>query len=378
MDNLKYNAMGVAEPQPLGSKSPASNPGVVYQPANQPTNPGALKVAPQAVRNIIYKAQDGGATNVGTQSDSPAVVNIDGVNIGGAAGILIYDKDYKTAAPLFATWNSAITYAKGDLVGFGHFNYVALKSSSNKQPDTNPTFWMTTSPIGLPSVILLETFASPTALTIQNRPDAASPITLAAITNNSSEAADALTLTGLNVVSTHFTQIATLVGADTGSGPGFTTFWMSDGASPNGALSGNTGDICFNGPNGALFYCISGTNWAQAVTSGGAISGQYASAEFDNGNVATTATINWNNGNVQYATMTADTTFTFSNPLSGGRYVLELAGAHTPTLPGAVRWSGGITPTPTATAGKKDIYNFVYSAKETLYDGIQSANFATT
>lgn len=261
MDNLKYNAMGVAEPQPLGSQSPASNPGVVYQPANKPTNPGALKVAVQAVRNIIYKAQDGGATNIGTQSDSPAVINIDGVNIGGAAGILIYDKDYKTAAPLFATWNSAITYAKGDLVGFGHFNYVALQSSSNKQPDTNPTFWMTTSPIGLPSVILLETFASPTALTIQNRPDASTPISLATITNNSSQAADALTLTGLNVVSTHFTQIASFIGADTGSGSGFTTFWMSDGASPSGALSGSQGDICYNGPSGQPFYCGGGTTW---------------------------------------------------------------------------------------------------------------------
>ena len=117
---------------------------------------------------------------------------------------------------------------------------------------------------------------------------------------------------------------------------------------------------------------IGSSNAAMAAT------GQYYSSEHDNGNVTTTATINWNNGNVQYVTMTGATTFTFSNPKAGGRYVLFVAGAFTPTFPGTVRWASSSTPTPTATSGKKDIYTFIYSGKESLYDGAINANFATT
>jgi hypothetical protein len=106
--------------------------------------------------------------------------------------------------------------------------------------------------------------------------------------------------------------------------------------------------------------------------------GLYFSSEFDNGSVTTTATINWANGNVQYVTLTGATTFTFSNPQAGMRCVLHVAGAYTPTFPAAVRWPAGTTPTATATAGHKDIYTFIYSGKESLYDGVQAANFATT
>ncbi len=109
-----------------------------------------------------------------------------------------------------------------------------------------------------------------------------------------------------------------------------------------------------------------------------AATGQYFSTEFDNGNVTGTATIDFNNGNVQYATMTGNVTLTFSNPKAGGRYVLQLAGAFTPTFPGTVRWSGGTTPTATVSAGHKDIYTFIYSGKESLYDGAANLNFATT
>lgn len=105
---------------------------------------------------------------------------------------------------------------------------------------------------------------------------------------------------------------------------------------------------------------------------------QYNAAEYDNGSVTGTATIDWSISNVQYITMTGNTTFTFTSPFSGMRCILQVAGAFTPTWPSTVRWPGGTTPTATATSGKKDIYSFVYSGKESLYDGVQSANFATT
>jgi hypothetical protein len=112
--------------------------------------------------------------------------------------------------------------------------------------------------------------------------------------------------------------------------------------------------------------------------SSGSLPGQYSSLEYDNGKATTTATINWSQGNVQYVTLTGNTTFTFRNAQPGMRAILQVAGGYTPTFPANVRWSGGTTPTATATAGHKDIYSFVYSGKESLYDGIQSSNFATT
>ncbi len=105
---------------------------------------------------------------------------------------------------------------------------------------------------------------------------------------------------------------------------------------------------------------------------------QYNAKEYDNGSVTGTATIDWSKSNVQYITLTGNTTFTFINPFPGMRCILQVAGAFTPTFPVIVRWSGGTTPTATASAGHKDIYSFIYSGKESLYDGIQSTNFATT
>lgn len=107
--------------------------------------------------------------------------------------------------------------------------------------------------------------------------------------------------------------------------------------------------------------------------------GQIVSTEYDNGSVTGTATIDLSKGNTQYITMTGNTTFTFTNPKSGGHYILHMAGAFTPTFPTTVRWNGaGSAPTPTATSGRKDIYGFIYSGKESLYDGQMVANYLTT
>lgn len=105
---------------------------------------------------------------------------------------------------------------------------------------------------------------------------------------------------------------------------------------------------------------------------------QYYAQEFDNGSVTTKATINWLNGNVQYITLTGNTTFKFINPKPGTRLILMVAGAFTPTWPSTVKWPGNTTPTPTASAGKKDIYGFIYSGKEALYNGAQAANYPTS
>lgn len=104
----------------------------------------------------------------------------------------------------------------------------------------------------------------------------------------------------------------------------------------------------------------------------------YYSNEFDNGTVTTAATIDWTKGNVQYVTLSGNTTFTFKGNFPGARCILHVAGAFTPTFPASVRWPANTTPSATASAGHKDIYSFVYSGKEKLWDGVQSANFPIT
>ena len=39
------------------------------------------------------------------------------------------------------------------------------------------------------------------------------------------------------------------------------TIWMGNGNTPNAALSGTAGDVCFNGTSGQAFYCTGTTSW---------------------------------------------------------------------------------------------------------------------
>ena len=84
---------------------------------------------------------------------------------------------------------------------------------------------------------------------------------------------------------------------------------------------------------------------------------------YDNGNSGTAITIDWSRGDWQRVTLTGNCTFTFSNMVDGMRYTLELiqdaTGSRTVTWPGAVVWSGGIAPTLTTTASKRDFIGFI-------------------
>jgi hypothetical protein len=64
--------------------------------------------------------------------------------------------------------------------------------------------------------------------------------------------------------------------------------------------------------------------------------------------VATTDTLDVSLYSTFNKTMTAGTTFTFSNPAASGQassFTLRLAGAFTPTFPASVDWAGGSAPT---------------------------------
>ena len=87
--------------------------------------------------------------------------------------------------------------------------------------------------------------------------------------------------------------------------------------------------------------------------------GQLDLGYFDNGNSGASKTINWNSGSIEKLTLTANTTLTLNNPITGAVYTLVLiqdgTGSRTVTWPGSVQWQGGSAPTLTATAGKADI-----------------------
>ena len=90
-----------------------------------------------------------------------------------------------------------------------------------------------------------------------------------------------------------------------------------------------------------------------------------------------TASINWNNGNIQTFTLTGSTTFTFSNPQNGATYILVIrqassVGSYTITWP-TISWSGAVTPVMTATVNKYDIYTLIYVNSQ--YYGSYVQNF---
>lgn len=105
-------------------------------------------------------------------------------------------------------------------------------------------------------------------------------------------------------------------------------------------------------------------------------SGQFWTSTF----AGATASINWDNSNVQKLTLTSNTTFSFSNGEDGSQYVLMLkqgaSGGYSVTWPGSVSWPGGSGPTGpsmTQTANRYDIYRFVHT--DGKYFGTANQNY---
>ena len=105
------------------------------------------------------------------------------------------------------------------------------------------------------------------------------------------------------------------------------------------------------------------------------VAGQYVSTKFALTDGATIA-LDWNNSNVQSVTLGGNRTFTFANPLTGGRYLIVLkqdgTGSRTVTWP-TIKWRGGTAPTLTTTANKTDLITIVYDGTD--YFGDSSLNF---
>lgn len=134
-------------------------------------------------------------------------------------------------------------------------------------------------------------------------------------------------------------------------------------------LANQTGAFVTTGQTGSF---ITGTQTTGSVS----FAQQYVSLQ----KVATTG-INWNTSNVQYlALVTGVQTLTFSNPISGGRYILMLKQPASGTgasvnWPTGVLWGGGTAPTLTTTTGKVDLVSFIYDGVNAKYYGNASLNF---
>jgi hypothetical protein len=94
------------------------------------------------------------------------------------------------------------------------------------------------------------------------------------------------------------------------------------------------------------------------------------------------ATIAWDLGN-PVATVTlgaAANAFTFSNPRTGGTYVLHLKqdgnGSRTVTWPSNLKWPADLTPTLTTTASRVDVLSLSYDG--TVFYGMLTKNFAAS
>ena len=86
-------------------------------------------------------------------------------------------------------------------------------------------------------------------------------------------------------------------------------------------------------------------------------------SEFDSGNSGTSKTIDWANASAQKSTLTGSVTYTFSNPVSGGAYVLRViqgSGPYSVTWPATVKWAGGVTPIVTTINTHMDIFSFYF------------------
>ena len=98
-----------------------------------------------------------------------------------------------------------------------------------------------------------------------------------------------------------------------------------------------------------------------------------------NGTSGSTDTIDLTDGNVHNVTLTANCTFTFSNPPASGTsgsFTLFLnqdgTGSRTATWPSEVKWAGGTAPTLTTTASRTDILVFTTIDAGTIWYGAVS------
>jgi hypothetical protein len=104
--------------------------------------------------------------------------------------------------------------------------------------------------------------------------------------------------------------------------------------------------------------------------------GQGASKRYGIGSVTSTLNVDWNNGNNQDMELIGSATLTFSNPIAGANYQLQITqggvGSYTITWP-TIKWANSVPPTLSTTVGKIDLVTIYYNGAD--YLGSWAVNF---
>lgn len=106
--------------------------------------------------------------------------------------------------------------------------------------------------------------------------------------------------------------------------------------------------------------------------------GLSAKRYLQNSTAVSASDVDLSTGSYFTKTLSANTTFTFSNPPASGKatgFALEVTGASTYTIawPSSVKWSGATAPDAPA-SGEKDVYVFVTTDGGTTYYGKQAGD----
>ena len=120
------------------------------------------------------------------------------------------------------------------------------------------------------------------------------------------------------------------------------------------------------------FSVCSGGACASTANGDGTITAERAiTSEEGTVTAGATITLNWDDGNQQYLSLTSNSVVTaFSNNTTGQtlRMVVcqDATGGRTFTFSPTIKWSGGTTPTQTSTLNKCDVYSFIQTTAGTL------------
>ena len=107
---------------------------------------------------------------------------------------------------------------------------------------------------------------------------------------------------------------------------------------------------------------------------------QGVNVAYNLGNINTSATVNLNNGTLQYASVSGATIFTFTNPQSSGTpsaftLYLTFASAYAITWPASVKWPGGAAPS--LSSSGVDVLEFVTYDGGTTWRGFKAGSFTS-
>lgn len=214
----KYDATGIAQTDILMNQSPPSNPGLVYQPANIPSNPGS-SLPGQTASTLVFQAPK-----------NQRRIRISMTDI--ASNITPFDPGQNAGSIEILNDQGQFVASVGDNSEEGGAAFEGQDFFGNPVADFIRPNGLDFSGVTGPGAILN---------VIDNAIDDISPTAIFTASTVSSRS--------------DFGLIFNLEGA------GSIDVYVSNGTNPNGNLSGNIGDICFNGPSGQPFYCSGSTTW---------------------------------------------------------------------------------------------------------------------